>query len=155
MPREQRHADRRTFLAAVGSAAIAVAAAPAPAAAQDLAATEQANRRLIDEFCRAWTAPLDLDRIGGFLADDAVYRATETAPPVKGRDAIVERLRGMLGGAREAEFEVVQTHASGPVVINERFDRFAVGERRIEWHGVGVFYIRGGKIVEWSDYTIR
>jgi len=22
------------------------------------------------------------------------------------------------------------------------------------WHGVGVFFLKGGKIVEWYDYTI-
>ena len=40
-------------------------------------------------------------------------------------------------------------------MFNERFDRFAIAQRNIDWHGVGVFMMRDGKIAEWSDYTIR
>jgi limonene-1,2-epoxide hydrolase len=28
-------------------------------------------------------------------------------------------------------------------------------QRNINWHGVGVFMVRDGKIGEWSDFTIR
>src|SRR2546430_3323320 len=42
-------------------------------------------------------APLDLEKVGSFLAKDCVYRPTETAPPIRGRQAIVEALKKMLG----------------------------------------------------------
>ena len=60
-----------------------------------------------------------------------------------------------LGSPSKVEFEVVQTFARGPIVFNERFDRFTLPQRSINWHGVGVFHVRDGKIAEWSDFTIR
>ena len=39
------------------------------------------------------------------------------------------------------------------MVFNERIDHFQnMGLK--SWHGVGVFFLREGKIVEWYDYTI-
>jgi len=38
-------------------------------------------------------------------------------------------------------------------VFNERHDHFQGGPLKM-WHGVGVFFLKGGKIVEWYDYTI-
>ncbi len=101
------------------------------------------------------TAPLDFDRVARFLADDCTFRASETAAPVKGRQAIVDTLRKMLGSPSKARFDVVQTFARGPIVVNERFDRFTLPTREINWSGVGVFCLRNGVIAEWSDFTIR
>ena len=61
----------------------------------------------------------------------------------------------MLGTVSKAEFEIVQTFARGPMVVNERFDRFTMPQRSMEWHGIGVFMLKGGKIAEWNDYTIK
>ena len=65
-----------------------------------------------------------------------------------------------LYGERYAEFldrvqafEVLETFARGPMVFNERRDRFTGGPLKM-WHGVGVFFLKDGKIVEWYDYTI-
>jgi limonene-1,2-epoxide hydrolase len=123
--------------------------------AADWTAAEKANVAVVTGMCRTWVAPLDLDKVGSFLADDCVYRATETAPPIKGRQAIVDGLEKMLGSPSKVEFEVVQTFARGPIVFNERFDRFTLPQRNIDWHGVGVFVVRGGTIAEWSDFTIQ
>ena len=41
------------------------------------------------------------------------------------------------------------------MVINHRIDRFESKTRPLTWEGVGVFFIKDGKIQEWSDYTIR
>jgi limonene-1,2-epoxide hydrolase len=38
-------------------------------------------------------------------------------------------------------------------VFNERKDSFTSGPLKM-WHGVGVFFLKEGKIVEWYDYTI-
>ena len=48
---------------------------------------------------------------------------------------------------------MLETFASGPIVINQRRDHFMGGPLKM-WHGVGVFFLRDGKIVEWYDYTI-
>ena len=39
------------------------------------------------------------------------------------------------------------------MVVNERIDHINGGEFK-SWHGVGVFFLRDGKIVDWYDYTI-
>ena len=146
---------RRSFLVSAGFAAPAAIALPGVAAAADWTDAEKANVAVVNEMCRLWTAPVNFDKVGSFLTEDCVYRATETAPPVKGRQAIVDSLKKMLGAATKAQFEIVQTFARGPMVVNERFDRFALPQSQFEWHGIGVFMLKGGKIAEWNDYTIK
>jgi limonene-1,2-epoxide hydrolase len=152
---ERSHINRRAFLGAAGVGAATVAGLPALLEAADWTAPEKANVAVVTEMCRAWAAPLDLEKVGSFLAKDCVYRPTETAPPIKGRQAIVEALKKMLGSPSKVKFEVVQTFARGPIVFNERFDRFTMPDRNLNWHGVGVFVVRDGKIAEWSDFTIQ
>jgi limonene-1,2-epoxide hydrolase len=42
------------------------------------------------------------------------------------------------------------------MVFNERIDYFNPGGQfpLRSWHGVGVFFLKDGKIVEWQDFTI-
>jgi limonene-1,2-epoxide hydrolase len=146
--------NRRAFLAAAAGLGAGAVLRPTILGA-DSTAVEKANVKTVNDMCAAWVAPLDFDRIGRFLADDCVFRASETSPPVKGREAIIESLKRMLATAQRAEIQVVQSFAKGPIVFNERFDRFTMGERKIDWHGVGVFFLKDGKIAEWSDFAIR
>ena len=146
--------QRRRFLATAAVSAVGAAAWSVRTKAAQLSAAEQANVRLVDEFCAAWSAPIDMTRLRPFLADGCIYRPTETTPAQTGRDAIVESLGQFVGNATFCEFEVVETFARGSIVVNERWDRFELPERKVEWHGVGVFYIVDGKIAEWSDFTI-
>jgi len=50
-------------------------------------------------------------------------------------------------------FEVIETLAKGPMVINERHDHFTGGPLKM-WHGVSVFFLKEGKVVDWYDCTI-
>ena len=86
-----------------------------------------------------------------FFADNGAYRMTETMEPAKGRDAVTARVKSIID--RVVEFKVLDTFARGPMVINERIDSFSGGPLKA-WHGVGVFFVKDGKIVEWYDYTI-
>ena len=76
---------------------------------------------------------------------------TETMEPNKGRDAVTARITALAPSVQG--FEVLDTWARGPMVINERIDRFTSGVLK-SWHGIGVFFLKDGKIVEWYDYTI-
>nr|ADI23835.1 hypothetical protein [uncultured gamma proteobacterium HF4000_48E10] len=145
---------RRDVLTTLGLSSVGALTLPTGVSAVQLTKTEEANIQLINTMCATWVAPMNFEKLGALLSDDCVYRATETAPPVTGRVAIIERLQ-RLGQATFIEFEVVETFARGPIVVNDRFDRFELPERKIEWHGVGVFHIKSGKIAEWSDFTIR
>ncbi len=142
--------DRRGFLA-VGAGAIALAGMARSASAAELSLDEQANVKLVNDFCAAWPSH-DLDRLMAFFADDGAYRMTETTPLADGRDAVSERIQTILNNVDR--FDVLDTFARGPMVINERIDYFTDFALKT-WHGVGVFFIREGKIVDWYDYTIR
>ena len=140
--------DRRSFLAA--SATTAFVALSSQASAADLTEAERANVKIVNDFCAAWPSH-DIDKLVSFFAEDGAYRVTETSQPAKGREAVVARIKGFLDQVQR--FEVLDTFARGPMVINERVDRFS-GGRLKSWHGVGVFFLKDGKIVEWYDYTI-
>ena len=50
-------------------------------------------------------------------------------------------LRKRPGSPARAKFDIVWTLARGPMVINERVDRFTMPNRNINRTGVGVFYL--------------
>ena len=143
---------RRTFLATGGLGALA-AAAPRRALAAQPTAVEEANVTVVNEFCAAFVAPIDWDRITSFLSADCKYRATQTTPMAEGHQAIEELLVGFLGGATSVEFEIVDTWARGPVVVNDRFDRFTLPDRSLDIPVVGVFHLVDGAIAQWTDFV--
>ena len=144
--------DRRRFIGAAGLAGAWLVSA-AEAAAQGTAA-EQANVRIVNDFCAAW-ATRDFERILAYVADDNVYRMTETTAPATGHAGIRERLGQWVRESEAIEFKVLDTWAKGPMVANHRIDTFSSKVRPLTWEGVGVFFIKDGKIREWHDYTIR
>jgi limonene-1,2-epoxide hydrolase len=144
--------SRRTFFTATALGAAATLA-PRPLIAAAPSAAEQANIKVVTDFCAAW-AGHDLNKVTSYLAEKCAYRVSETADPIKGRDAVTATIKGFL--ERVVRFEVLDTYAKGPMVFNERIDHFTPGGQMPlkSWHGVGVFFLKDGKIVEWQDYTI-
>jgi limonene-1,2-epoxide hydrolase len=111
------------------------------------------NTDLIDRFVAAWKR-LDVDEIMDFFSDDAVYTNIPIDPPNEGKEAIRKTIEGFVGMATAIEF-VVHGSAENPakgLVMNERTDRFRVGDKWIEARVMGVFELRGGKIAAWRDY---
>ena len=144
-----RTIDRRMFLAS----GLGVAAATGLARSADAAepsAMEKANMQIVKDFCAAWPSH-DLEKILAFFPDSGAYRMTETMEPAKGRDALSARIKTIINNVNQ--FEILDTWARGPMVVNERIDRFSNFQLK-SWHGVGVFFVKDGKIVEWYDYTI-
>lgn len=141
---------RRSALSAAGFGLAAMAALPGHAKAAEMTAAEKANVQIVNDFCAAWPAH-NLDRIMAFFAETCAYRVNETQEPYKGRQAVTDRIQSFLG--RVQKFEVIESFARGPMVFNERKDSFTSGPLKM-WHGVGVFFLKDGKIVEWYDYTI-
>lgn len=142
--------NRRTFLTIGAGTAVAAGFGARAEAGAEPTAVEKANVKLVNDFCAAWPSH-DLAKILSFFAAEGAYRMTETAEPVKGHDAMAARIRPFLD--RVQRFEILDTFARGPMVFNERIDHFSGGPLKA-WHGVGVFFIKDGKIVEWSDYTM-
>jgi limonene-1,2-epoxide hydrolase len=140
---------RRSVFTAAGLGLAAIAGT-SPADAADWSAAEKANVQVVNDFCAAWPSH-DLNRVMSFFAENCAYRMTEALEPNRGRQAVMDRIQSFLD--RVQGFEVIETFAKGPMVFNERHDHFTGGPLKM-WHGVGVFFLKDGKIVEWYDYTI-
>jgi limonene-1,2-epoxide hydrolase len=141
---------RRSAFTAAGLGFAAIAGIPGRADAAEWSAAEKANVQVINDFCAAWPSH-NIDKIMSFFAENCAYRITETQEPIKGRQTVMDRIKSFVDGVQS--FEVIETFAKGPLVFNERHDHFAGGPLKM-WHGVGVFFLKDGKIVEWYDYTI-
>jgi limonene-1,2-epoxide hydrolase len=141
--------SRRKALSSAGLGLAALASASGAHAA-DWSPAERANVQVVNGFCAAWPSH-DLQKVLSFFTDDGAYRMSERQEPVKGRQAVTEKINSFLNNV--VKFEVLDTLARGPMVFNERIDHFQNLNIK-SWHGVGVFFLRDGKIVEWYDYTI-
>jgi limonene-1,2-epoxide hydrolase len=141
---------RRSAVATAGLGLAAIAGMPTRADAAEWTAAEKANVQVVDNFCAAWPSH-NVDKIMSFFAENCAYRMSETQQPNQGRQAVRDRIKSFLDQVQS--FEVLATFAKGPMVFNERHDHFTGGPLKM-WHGVGVFFLKDGKIVEWYDYTI-
>ena len=145
-----RALTRRSAFTAAGLGLAAIASMPGRAGAAEMSAGEKANVQIVNDFCLAWPSH-NIDKIMSFFAENCAYRVNETQEPYKGRQAVTDRIKSFID--RVQAFEVLETFARGPMVFNERKDHFTSGPLKM-WHGVGVFFLKDGKIVEWYDYTI-
>jgi limonene-1,2-epoxide hydrolase len=143
-------AGRRAFLLASLAAGV-TSIVPSFAEAAQAGNAKDTAVRIVTDFCAA-VSKLDPAAMRPFFADDIVYRMTETTPPIVGVEKVLETYTKL--NATSIEFKVLETLALGAIVINRRVDRF-VSPRSFTWEGVGVFFVKDGKIKEWSDYTIR
>jgi limonene-1,2-epoxide hydrolase len=105
---------------------------------------------VVDEFIAKVTSD-DLDGAMELLADDVEY---DNVPMGKnhGRDATRTFLEQMAG-LDEIEFVILNQTATGNVVMNERVDRFRLGEKWMDLPVAGVFVVNDdGLITLWRDY---
>ena len=118
-------------------------------------AEQKANIQLVTDFCASWSTR-DLKQILPRLSNDCLYRMSEAIPAVTGHAGVTEKLgEWMTSSDLGIEFKVLDTWAAGPMVMNHRIDSFKSTKRPLTWEGIGVFFVKDGKIKEWSDYTIR
>jgi len=139
-PPIRRRSFLTTSLATAGLGALAPLALASRASAAEWSAAEQANVKLVTDFCASWSTR-DLKQVFPRLAT--------------GQAGITERLGSWMESSDRIQFEILDTFALGPIVINHRIDHFVSKTRPLTWEGVGVFFVKDGKIQEWSDYTIR
>jgi limonene-1,2-epoxide hydrolase len=94
----------------------------------------------------------DFAGAGELVVDDLEY---DNVPVGKnlGREALVSFLTAMTKGVDELQFETHRQTSAGNVVMNERTDRFRIGETWIALPVAGVFEVGDdGRIVLWRDY---
>jgi limonene-1,2-epoxide hydrolase len=93
----------------------------------------------------------DLDAALTFVDDDVEYDNVPMGK-VHGPEAIRQTLAPMLGAASTIEWVVHRQAAEGPLVFNERLDRFEMPNGWIEVAVNGVWEVHDGKITLWRDY---
>jgi limonene-1,2-epoxide hydrolase len=145
--------SRRTLLGLGGIATMVGGISSAADGAQPTPA-EQANAKIVTDFCAAWIAH-DIDVLMPYLADNVSYRITETTPAIIGRMAFHDRIKAIIDRMTSIEFLVVDTIAKGPLVLNERRDTLVSPQATRRFHAVGMFFLVDRKIVEWTDYIIE
>ena len=105
----------------------------------------------VDEFIRRVVA-VDLDGAAELVSDDLEYDNVPIGK-VTGPDGLKTFLSAMVTGIDEVVFIVHRQTAAGSTVMNERTDRFRLGENWIDLPVAGVFEVGAdGKIVLWRDY---
>jgi limonene-1,2-epoxide hydrolase len=105
----------------------------------------------VNEFIARVVAK-DIDGACELVAADLEY---DNVPMGKnhGPDGLKAFLAPMVDGLDEVQFVTHRQTATGNVVMNERTDRFRVGEKWMDLPVAGIFEIDGdGRIVLWRDY---
>ncbi len=149
-----RSTTRRTFLAVGTAGAVGLVSAARRADAKDLTAAEKANVQVVNAFCAAW-ASSDVDKITSFMTEDCSIRLSEAQPPAKGRAAFKDALKNLYQRIQKVEIEVTESFAIGPTVLNDRQDYITRDGKRAPVRVAGFFFLKDGKIAEWTDYLIR
>jgi limonene-1,2-epoxide hydrolase len=92
-----------------------------------------------------------LDEAIALLSEDVSY---ENMPiqPIVGRDAVRATLDAFLAPTSEVDWQVLRQVELGDVVMNERVDRFRIGDGWLELPVAGVFEVVDGRIRLWRDY---
>jgi len=105
----------------------------------------------VNEFIRRVVGG-DLQGAGELVADDLEYDNVPIGKNI-GREALVSFLGSMMRGVDAVEFETHRQTCTGNIVMNERTDRFRIGEASIELPVAGVFEVGpDGRITLWRDY---
>ncbi len=94
----------------------------------------------------------DIDAAIELLADDVSYENVPMSPIV-GKEAVRATLGAFLGSAAQVEWPVARQVVAGNVVVNERLDRFQIGNGWLELPVAGFFEVTDqGLISLWRDY---
>jgi limonene-1,2-epoxide hydrolase len=106
---------------------------------------------VVDEFIRRITSN-DVPAALELVAPDVEYDNVPMGKNI-GPAAMAEFLSGMASGVAEIEFVIHRQVAVGTTVMNERSDRFRIGERWIDLPVAGIFEVGDdGLITLWRDY---
>jgi limonene-1,2-epoxide hydrolase len=152
---QRKNVGRRRFLTTAGLGASVFGVSGWAVSAAEMTAEERRNVQVLEQFLTArWSVPFNADRIGEFLADDCIRGTNDIR--VRGRQAILDELTAGYKDTESADFKILQVWARGPLLMNERIEHTKIkGRAEGEWHGLGFFHLRDGKILEWRTFTLR
>jgi len=140
---------------AAGAALATLGTGSTPQVMADTTSIEQANLKLVMDACESISS-VNPDDFEPYLADNFVFQLIDNQPLVKGKDAFIKFMKQFFAPFERAEFIVHRTHVLGNLVINERTDNFFAkeGGQDQSFHVTGFCLVKGGKIVEWKDYSV-
>ena len=109
------------------------------------------NFETVNEFMRRFCEK-DLDGACELVTDDVEYDNVPIGTNI-GPEGIRAVAASLLDGFDSIEFTVHRSAADGAVVMNERTDRFIVGDRSWDVPVAGVFELTDdGRIRLWRDF---
>ena len=109
------------------------------------------SEAVVDAFLAAVQAK-DVDAALALMADDVVYDNVPIGP-MSGKDAVRATLEGFLAPTAGVDWQIRRQVAAGNVVVNERVDRFQMGNGWLELPVAGFFEVTDeGLIALWRDY---
>ena len=113
--------------------------------------TKHDSEKLVRDFLGSWE-DRDLEVICAAFADDAVYHNVPVAP-IEGIAGIRAIFQAFLDAFAEAKLDIVTLAAEPGLVLAERIDYFTMTDgREVVLPVNGVFEVRDGRIVRFSDY---
>lgn len=106
---------------------------------------------VVDEFIRRIVAN-DVESALEMVSADCEYDNVPLGKNI-GPDAMRDFLGALSGGVDEVEFVIHRQTCSGNVVMNERLDRFRVGDAWMDLPVAGVFEVNEqNQVTLWRDY---
>lgn len=130
---------------------LALLAAPMPALAAD---TDASRVAVVKEMIAAWKSA-DWRKVGDLFAEDGVLHSM-MIEPVKGREAIYERIAALGKGAPGGVIlDVSHMGVIDGLVFIERVDRFVYNGKPGAVPVVGVLDVKDGKVQVWREYYDR
>ena len=113
----------------------------------------EAVRSLIDAYNEAWNRQ-DLDGLCAFHADDIVFENHTAGERVEGAGAVRAHIGGIFERWPSLRFRGRSFHASDEFAVSEwTASAVRLDGVTIEWDGVDVFPLRGGKIARKDVYS--
>jgi taurine dehydrogenase small subunit len=110
-------------------------------------------RALIDAYNAAWNAQ-DLDRICGFHADEIVFENHTAGERAEGAEAVRAHIGGIFERWPSLRFRGRRLYAADDFVVSEwTANATRPDGAEIEWDGVDVFPLAGGKILRKDIYS--
>ncbi len=87
------------------------------------------------------------------LTSETISYENMPSSPITGREGVAKTLNSFLAPATNVDWQIVRQWSVGRTVINERLDRFQIGDGWLELPIAGIFEIDDDdRISLWRDY---
>ena len=110
------------------------------------------EQELIERYNDAWNAH-DLDAIASMHASDIVFHNYSAGERAEGAEAVREHIAQIFRNNPDIQFRGRRLYARDGLVVNEWTASATRDGKKLEWDGIDVFPIEGGKIKRKDVYS--